>query len=206
MASLYYRQTGDKLIPLLKFSVGIVKVARFNSFVVEALLEGAVDTLLRHGIKAQDIEVIRVPGAWELPVVAKRVAVAEEVLGERKARCEALDAKRASLEEALEAHVRKELHARDDVKHLENELDGAQTALADAVQQGAAAEIWAAMLEELKSLRAAVERLEEQQKLLAAPAPEPAKEAAQATPAPTPADDPAPHPFAAEMAALRSRY
>lgn len=52
---------------------GIV-VARFNSFVVEALLEGAVDTLLRHGIKAQDIEVIRVPGAWELPVVAKRVA------------------------------------------------------------------------------------------------------------------------------------
>lgn len=77
---------------------------------------------------------------------------------------------------------------------------------ADAVQQGAAAEIWAAMLEELKSLRAAVERLEEQQKLLAAPAPEPAKEAAQATPAPTPADDPAPHPFAAEMAALRSRY
>ena len=33
-----------------------------------------MDTLLRHGIKAQDIEVIRVPGAWELPVVAKRVA------------------------------------------------------------------------------------------------------------------------------------
>lgn len=76
---------------------------------------------------------------------------------------------------------------------------------ADAVQQGAAAEIWAAMLEELKSLRAAVERLEEQQKLLAAPAPEPAKEAAQATPAPTPDDAPAPHPFAAEMAALRAK-
>lgn len=52
---------------------GIV-VARFNSFVVESLLEGAVDTLLRHGVKAQDINVIRVPGAWELPVAVKRIA------------------------------------------------------------------------------------------------------------------------------------
>ena len=52
---------------------GIV-VARFNSFVVEALLEGAVDTLVRHGIAPADIEIIRVPGAWELPVAVKRLA------------------------------------------------------------------------------------------------------------------------------------
>ena len=49
-------------------------VARFNSFVVEALLEGAVDTLVRHGVKKSDITVIRVPGAWELPVAVKRIA------------------------------------------------------------------------------------------------------------------------------------
>jgi len=52
---------------------GIV-VARFNSFVVEALLEGAVDALVRHGIAPADIEIIRVPGAWELPVAVKRLA------------------------------------------------------------------------------------------------------------------------------------
>lgn len=51
-----------------------IVVARFNSFVVEALLEGAVDTLVRHGVKASDISVVRVPGAWELPVAAKRLA------------------------------------------------------------------------------------------------------------------------------------
>lgn len=49
-------------------------VARFNSFVVESLLAGAVDTLVRHGVKHNDITVIRVPGAWELPVAAKRLA------------------------------------------------------------------------------------------------------------------------------------
>lgn len=51
---------------------GIV-VARFNSFVVEALLDGAVDTLVRHGISRDDIEIIRVPGAWELPVTVKKL-------------------------------------------------------------------------------------------------------------------------------------
>lgn len=51
-----------------------IVVARFNSFVVEALLEGAVDALVRHGVKAADIEIIRVPGAWELPVAVKRIA------------------------------------------------------------------------------------------------------------------------------------
>lgn len=51
-----------------------IVVARFNSFVVEALLEGAVDTLVRHGVKPADITVVRVPGAWELPVAAKRIA------------------------------------------------------------------------------------------------------------------------------------
>lgn len=48
--------------------------ARFNSFFVTKLLDGAVDTLLRHGSQAKDIEVAWVPGSFEIPVVAKRLA------------------------------------------------------------------------------------------------------------------------------------
>ena len=51
-----------------------ILVSRFNSFVVESLLEGALDTLRRHGVGEKGIEIVRVPGAWELPVVAKKVA------------------------------------------------------------------------------------------------------------------------------------
>jgi 6,7-dimethyl-8-ribityllumazine synthase len=54
---------------------GIV-VGRFNSFVVESLLEGTLDTLRRHGAKDKDIEIVRVPGAFEIPLVAKRMAAA----------------------------------------------------------------------------------------------------------------------------------
>src|SRR5690625_6891113 len=53
-------------------------VARFNSFVVEALLEGAIDTLVRHGVSRENLTVVRVPGAWELPVAAKRLADANK--------------------------------------------------------------------------------------------------------------------------------
>ncbi len=52
-----------------------IVVSRFNSFVVESLLDGAIDTLERHGeVNESDITVIRVPGAYELPLVAKRIA------------------------------------------------------------------------------------------------------------------------------------
>ena len=53
-------------------------VGRFNSFVVESLVTGAIDTLVRHGVKESDISVIRAPGAFELPLVAQRVAQREE--------------------------------------------------------------------------------------------------------------------------------
>lgn len=50
-------------------------VSRFNSFVVESLVDGALDTLDRHGeVNDQDITLVRVPGAYELPVVAKKLA------------------------------------------------------------------------------------------------------------------------------------
>ncbi len=49
-------------------------VSRFNSFIVEKLLEGAIDTVVRHGGAASNIEVVKVPGAFELPLAAKRMA------------------------------------------------------------------------------------------------------------------------------------
>ena len=48
--------------------------ARFNHFIVDHLVAGAIDTLVRHGAKAEDITVYKVPGAWELPLLARRVA------------------------------------------------------------------------------------------------------------------------------------
>jgi len=48
--------------------------ARFNEFIVEKLVAGAVDTLLRHGAEDANIDIVRVPGAFELGVVCKRLA------------------------------------------------------------------------------------------------------------------------------------
>ncbi len=53
--------------------LGIV-VARFNSFIAEKLLEGAVDSLVRSGVNDDDIDVARVPGAFEIPLVAQKMA------------------------------------------------------------------------------------------------------------------------------------
>lgn len=52
---------------------GIV-IARFNAFIAERLLEGALDTLLRSGADDASIEVARVPGAFEIPLVAQKMA------------------------------------------------------------------------------------------------------------------------------------
>ena len=49
-------------------------VARFNSFISEKLLEGALDSLIRSGALDSDIDVVRVPGAFEIPLIAKRLA------------------------------------------------------------------------------------------------------------------------------------
>lgn len=51
-----------------------IVVSRFNSFICERLVEGALDASLRHGAQENNIDVIRVPGAFELPLVTKRVA------------------------------------------------------------------------------------------------------------------------------------
>lgn len=55
-----------------------IVVGRFNSFVVEHLLEGAIDTLKRHGVAEENVTVAYAPGAWELPVVVKKFAQANK--------------------------------------------------------------------------------------------------------------------------------
>jgi 6,7-dimethyl-8-ribityllumazine synthase len=52
---------------------GIV-ASRFNDFIVDRLLDAAVSTLLKHGVAAGDIEVVRVPGAFETPLAMKKLA------------------------------------------------------------------------------------------------------------------------------------
>ena len=53
--------------------VGLL-VSRFNSFVSERLVEGAIDALLRHGGEQEDINIVRVPGAFEIPPTAQQMA------------------------------------------------------------------------------------------------------------------------------------
>jgi 6,7-dimethyl-8-ribityllumazine synthase len=51
-----------------------IVISRFNSFITERLLEGAVDGLKRHGVEENNIDVFKVPGAFEIPLIAKKLA------------------------------------------------------------------------------------------------------------------------------------
>jgi 6,7-dimethyl-8-ribityllumazine synthase len=57
--------------------IGVV-VGRFNEFITNKLLGGALDGLTRHGAKEDDIDVAWVPGAFEIPLVAKKMAVSKK--------------------------------------------------------------------------------------------------------------------------------
>lgn len=54
-----------------------IAVARFNSFIVDKLLDGAIEALQKHGVMDRDITIVRVPGAYELPVAVKKMAASE---------------------------------------------------------------------------------------------------------------------------------
>lgn len=54
-----------------------VVASRFNQHVVERLVDGALDALVRHGVSADDVDVVWVPGAWELPLAARRLLITE---------------------------------------------------------------------------------------------------------------------------------
>lgn len=66
---------GDLVVKDAKFGIAL---ARFNSFIGESLLSGAVDTLLRHGGKEENITIARVPGAFELPLLVQRMAASKK--------------------------------------------------------------------------------------------------------------------------------
>ena len=65
---------GDLVARDLRFAI---VAARFNEMIVDSLIRGAVDALLRHGAGEKQIEIVRVPGAFDLPFVARRVAASK---------------------------------------------------------------------------------------------------------------------------------
>ena len=62
---------GDYSVTTANFAL---VVSRFNSFIVDSLQQGAIDTLQRHGVPESGITVVKVPGAFEMPLVTKRLA------------------------------------------------------------------------------------------------------------------------------------
>ena len=67
---------GDLSAEGMKFAI---VVARWNAVITDRLLEGALDAMLRSGAKRQDIQVVRVPGAWEVPAAARTIAEQKKV-------------------------------------------------------------------------------------------------------------------------------
>jgi 6,7-dimethyl-8-ribityllumazine synthase len=71
-------RTYEGMLDAKGFRFGLV-VSRFNDLLTGRLVEGALDCLTRHGARDEDITVVKVPGAWELPLVAERLAVSSKV-------------------------------------------------------------------------------------------------------------------------------
>lgn len=66
-----------QLIGSSQLKIGIV-AARFNDFIVSKLLEGALDALQRHNVAAENISIARVPGAFEIPLIAQQMALSKQ--------------------------------------------------------------------------------------------------------------------------------
>lgn len=62
---------GDLVARDLRFAI---VASRFNEFVVDRLVEGAIDALVRHGASEKNLEIVRVPGAFEMPLAVRRLA------------------------------------------------------------------------------------------------------------------------------------
>lgn len=69
---------GDRIVRDLRFAI---VASRFNDFIVESLLKASVHCLRQHGAADADIEILRVPGAWELPLAVSRLAASRRVDG-----------------------------------------------------------------------------------------------------------------------------
>lgn len=66
---------GDLQVGNARFAI---VASRFNSFIVDHLVKGAIDTLLRHGAKERNIELIHVPGAFEIPLAVQQAAASKD--------------------------------------------------------------------------------------------------------------------------------
>lgn len=69
---------GNLVSPKGRFAI---TVSRFNSFITEPLLAGAIDALVRHGVADGDIDVFKCPGTWELPGLTRRLAESKGYAG-----------------------------------------------------------------------------------------------------------------------------
>ena len=72
------RIEGNLTAPNVKIAL---LVARFNSFIVDSLESGAIDVLVRHGMDSKNIDVIKVPGAFEMPLAAQKLAASGKYAG-----------------------------------------------------------------------------------------------------------------------------
>jgi 6,7-dimethyl-8-ribityllumazine synthase len=63
-----------------------IVASRFNHFIVDRLVEGAVDAIARHGGDASNVTLVRVPGAWEIPLAVQRLAAVSGGTGAKRAR------------------------------------------------------------------------------------------------------------------------
>lgn len=77
---MYHIKTVEGLMEARGYKIAII-ASRFNDFMVNSLIGGAVDYLVRHGADKNDLTIIRVPGAFEMPVVAKKLAESKKYDG-----------------------------------------------------------------------------------------------------------------------------
>ncbi|MDE5680834.1 MAG: 6,7-dimethyl-8-ribityllumazine synthase [Mailhella sp.] len=77
---MYHIKTVEGLMEAKGYKIAII-ASRFNDFMVNSLIGGAVDYLVRHGADKNDLTIIRVPGAFEMPVVAKKLAESKKYDG-----------------------------------------------------------------------------------------------------------------------------
>ena len=70
--------SGDFVAQGVRFAI---VAGRFNSYIVDHLLAGAIDTLVRHGVEAKSVDVVHTPGAFEIPLAAQRVAATKQYDG-----------------------------------------------------------------------------------------------------------------------------
>ncbi len=75
--SEHTQQSFDSGLSAAGFQFAIV-VSRFNSFVTDSLLAGALEALEKHGADLKKVDIVHVPGAWEIPITVRAIAVKKE--------------------------------------------------------------------------------------------------------------------------------